>query len=274
MKAALVSLPLFEKQVKTNIENIRQVINDSRNDGIDLYVFAENNIAGGFWKSFPEGIEEVYQAFPFSIVAEEIASISDEFNTGICCGYLEKEDGFFITHFICNKGMNIGKQRKLFPQNPLKEKYLESGTSITNIDWNGCRVHILACCNFCFPEVAVMSCIQQPDIIVCPTDTYFANEHEINVISTYLNARALDSGAYVLCSLGNPNAESGKLISAAAYNGKGEQLLFKVQESNDVQVSIIEFEPARAKQVWGGSSMRQELLLSSLQSSMGLDEQS
>jgi len=272
VKVALVNLPLIEKQIPANIENVKRVIADSKNNEIDLYVFPENNICGGFWKGFSHDLDAIHQNFPFNRVEEEIAWISKEFNTGICCGYIEKEKGIYITHFICNKGTSIGKQRKLYPQNSLKEKYLESGKEIVTIKYNGYRIHILACCNFSFPEVAVMSCIQQPDMIICPADTYSANEREINVVSTYLKTRALDSGAYVLCSFGNSRVESKKLISSAAYNGKGEQLLFRIKDNNVTQISVVKFELSKAKQVCGGSSMRKDVLLNYLQSSTGAHE--
>ena len=70
-----------------------------------------------------------------------------------------------------------------------------------------------------------MSSIQQPDIILCPTDTYVAKKHEENVVSTYLKTRALDTGAYVFCSFGDSGVKDERLISAAAYNGKGEEML-------------------------------------------------
>jgi predicted amidohydrolase len=265
MRIAMVSTPLTAGRVQQNIENVQRHVGDTQGQSLDLYLYPENNLFGGFWRDYDRSIGQMANEWPFDRLAAEIAKISEQYQTAICCGCVEEDDGYYLTHFIADQGTIIGKQRKLHPLDPLKADHLTAGTQITDIDFRGVRAHILACSDFCFPEAAVMSAMQEPDLVLCPTDTYRAGRHEVNVVTTFLKARALDTGAFVFCSFGDSESDIDRLISCAAYDGNGRELAYKTKGNGDLDITPVEFEPVKAKQVWGGSRMRAAVLADYLQ---------
>lgn len=264
MKIAIVSPPLIAKEVDVNLSAVRQIVSDNHHLGIELYVFPENNLAGGFWKSYENDLASLTKKWPFRDAAEGVNSISSDYGIGICCGHIENDGGYYITHFLSENGLLLGKQRKLYPQNPTRERFLDSGNALSDMEFDGFRIHILACSNFCFPELAVLSGIHQPDLILCPTDTYAAQQHEMNVVTTYLRARALDTGAYTICSFGDSGAGDSRIISAAGYDGRGGELLLRTKERGDTDIAVLDIKLKKARQVWGGSRSRKELFIECL----------
>ena len=264
MKIAVVSPPLIAKEVDANLTAVRQIISDNHDLGIGLYVFPENNLAGGFWKAYENDLATLTDNWPFPDAVEAVNGITADYGIGIGCGHIENDGGYYITHFLSENGRMLGKQRKLYPQNPTRERFLKSGNALSDIEFHGFTIHILACSNFCFPELAVLSGIQQPDMILSPTDTYAAQQHEMNVVTTYLRARALDTGAYTICSFGDSGAGSSRIMAAAAYDGRGGELLLRTKERGDTDIAVIDIELKKARQVWGGSRSRKDLLIECL----------
>ena len=64
MKIAVVSPPLIAKEVDANLTAVRQIISDHQDLGIGLYVFPENNLAGGFWKAYENDLAALTDNWP------------------------------------------------------------------------------------------------------------------------------------------------------------------------------------------------------------------
>ena len=115
---ACVSQSLRFEDKKFNISKMEAAISEKRNDNIDLFVFSENNIVGGFWKYRRKDYERLAENIPNGASCRQVIRIARKYRTTICAGIIEKDGNYlFVSHFICDSNDYVGNQRKGFPWN-------------------------------------------------------------------------------------------------------------------------------------------------------------
>lgn len=258
-RIALVSPVMVQANKKENIKLVEKIVRRNLSSKPDLFFFPEANLIGGFWKNWENQLDVFAENIPNGPSCEKMVKIAKKYKTNICSGDIELENGKkFLTHYICGPRGFIGKQRKLFPQNPSKKQTLDSGSDIESINISGIPSVILACSNFMFPEIAVLAGMKKPRLVLCPADYYTANDKNIKkIINTFLHCRALEFEAHVFAVFGHYYGKVGNnLLAYWGVDEKGNQLVFATRKRNENKTKILEFQLNEPEQLWGSIESR------------------
>jgi predicted amidohydrolase len=262
-KIALVSPVLIPKDKKKNIQAVEAALKKYKNRNVDLIVFPEANIIGGFWKDGKKDFIDLAEEIPKGDSSRKIIRLTKKYKIPVCVGMTEKSKGkHYITHFLSGAKGFIGKQRKVFAYNPKKEPLFYSGKSIIPINLLGLKISILACADFFFPEPSIMAGLKDTNVILSPTDCFPTKDKvTIEVIRTLLRARALDTGSFALATFGSSKKKDNKEVLAyLAVNPEGEIITYKTKTENTKKEKIIEIEIKKIEGKWGGLKKRAEYL--------------
>lgn len=258
---ALASIVLRKADKKANIAAIEQCIADNTNNPVDLYLFPELSIIGGMWKNGDSDYKQLAESIPDGPSYQAIAEIAKKYNTSICAGCIEKDNGhYFITHFICTPNGYAGKQRKLFPHDPRKSTSIfSSGQSITPIPFKDKKIALLACADFLLPEPTISAGLAGCDMILSPTDC-FDNSMK-PVIANLLRARAMDIGGYAFGVFGNDfDTDHSRVLASFVADETGEIHHFVTKAPHTASVVITTYSLPEHQVIWGGFQMRHSFL--------------
>ena len=232
----------------------------------DLFVFPEANIIGGFWEGGEEDYLRLAEKIPEGYSCQKISELTIKYKTTICCGIIEKYDGkYFVTHFLCGPKGYIGKQRKLYPNNPgKKDGYFSSGNTLHIFELFGNRCQILACADILLPEGSILSGLENIPLIISPLDCFGQEQREI--IKQLIRVRAMDSCANIVVAFGHGQNTQGKqLLAGLAIDTRGDVLAYHSRDAHKDKIVRIELSLKEPKQVWGGIPARSHVLLKFLQ---------
>ncbi|MBF0297210.1 MAG: carbon-nitrogen hydrolase family protein [Oligoflexia bacterium] len=170
----------------------------------DLFVFPELNVIGGLWKNANDDYKRLAEEVPSGESCKRIVGLAQKYQTTICSGVVEidkDKNEHFITHFLCGPNGFIGKQRKLFPNAKKEYSFFSSGNKLALFNLWGYKVAILACADILLPEPTILTGIAGVSLIIAPTDCFGIDQQ--NIVCTLLQARALDTGAFVIGAFGH-----------------------------------------------------------------------
>lgn len=271
LKIALASPVLRLGDLAYNLAKMEQLLASSTPDlsDVDLWVFPEISIAGGF---LPGGLTAhaiTYQAWaqpvPDGPACRYLLGIARQYHTHICAGLLERDgESVSITHVLCGPDGVIGCQRKLFPQNPTMTPVFTAGDALLPFALKGRRGAIMACADWMFPETTILAGIADVEFILAPTD-WFAEADGLKM-QKLLCAKAMGVGVPIIAVFGHDHgAADSPILAGMALDAQGEVLVSVIRASDRDQVAVIDVLISPPSRKWGGSAARVDLLARSLQ---------
>jgi predicted amidohydrolase len=258
---ALVSQVLHLGDKEANLWLMEQALSQEAGSGIDLFVFSEVNINGGFWKEGSEAYPSLSEAVPEGKSCRRVEGLAQRYRTVICAGIIEKFKGHhFITHFLCGPEGYIGKQRKLFAQAPDQNGVLANGKRLCKFELFGYSCVILACADFLFPEPAILAGLSDISLILSPADGFA--EHKAHIVQTLLSARALDAQAYAVATFSS--VPEGRSLAGLAVSPVGEPLAFGIRDAGESQTLRVRLKLDKPRRQNWASKSRLEVLTKAL----------
>ena len=248
--------PIFKTADKEyNLKAIENNINRYSPGFFDLFLFPEISIAGGFAKNGKEIYKSISEKIPQGLSIQRVMDLSKKFKTHICTGTIEfSNKNYYATHFITGPNGFVGKQRKLFPFNPLKKSVLSSGQNINPIRLFSNDIVILPCSDILLPEPFMQSGFLKPSLVLCPMDVFeIDNKYTIEAI---LKARAIELAAPLVAVFSRSRDKSMKAIDYIAYDACGAKI--KGQKYRNALAFEIILNNAAEK--WGGFEKRKSIL--------------
>ena len=245
-----------------NISKMETAISERTHDNIDLFVFSENNIGGGFNnKASKTTYEELAENIPNGASCQRVVQIARKYNTAICAGIIEKHSNdLFVSHFLCNSNGFVGKQRKIFSQNPDKPAYFGSGEKLHTFHLFEHNCVILACADFMFPETSILTGLSKASLIICPTDCM--HEKNMTTMEMLLSSKSIGTNALTVATFGHDcNDYIGDVVSGIVVGPEGEILRSEKRPMNQDNIITLSTDLRKPRQMWGGFEYRRDILL-------------
>ena len=261
IRVGLVAQVLVPGDKNRNLQVMRHELDRYKDSNVDLFVFPESNISGGFWSGGDSDFIQLAESVPGGESCHVVETMAREFNTTICAGIVEGDDGeYFITHFVYGPEGYAGKQRKLFPGDPTRQKVFTSGKIVNILSVLGFRCAILACADFLLPEPAILAGLQECSLLLAPTDCFTINHQEL--VTTLLRARAIDTASSTVAVFGNGETFGGEVMAVAASDWKGQLLVLETTSSGQQTKTLVLELPIKEPGLqWGGTRLRADLVL-------------
>lgn len=263
---AAVSFPLKLGDKEFNLNRMEEIIaSENINRSIDLFIFPENNVIGGFFRGSQqfEFYRDAAESLPNGFSCRKIMEMAEKYNTTICSGLIEKDrNDYYITHFLCGPSGFMGLQRKLFPQNPEKHSFFMSGERLNKFEISGHKAVILACADFMFPETTILAGMDDDvSLIVCPTDAMqIGNASDMRKL---VSAKSIYAKAVTVTVFGHDNSGT-SLLSCIAVDQNGNELLYRERMTEESRTDILSVKLVTPKKIWGGNKVRSKVLFSHL----------
>jgi len=184
--------PIFGK----NEENIDDAIGIASKVKSDLYVFPELCNSGYAFRSREEA-----QTFAESLQAgksvEKFLSFSDKKKCSVVAGLAERDDEgkIYNSSVVIERGKIIGTYRKmhLFYREKLWFSPSISGFSVFDLQTLNCRIGVLICFDWIFPEASREVMLRGADIICHPSNLVLPGKAQIGMM-----ARAFENRVFVI----------------------------------------------------------------------------
>ena len=263
-----VRIALVSYQVKSdkeaNIQVLADVLSTFEDSGIQMFVLPELSISGSY-SSTKQDYLELAESVPDGPSALQVAALARQYQTVICAGILEKsKERYFITHFLCGPLGYIGKQRKLFSQNPLTGGLLSAGQKLFVHHLFGHRCVILACADWLLPEGSYLAGVNEAALIISPTDGMALSQE--NTLRGIALARAIDTRAHLVAAIGGDTPRDGEavmagLVAAPAALGTSELLVCETRKLEEVKVMCADLPLQQPQLPWGGLHRRTQAFL-------------
>ena len=260
MKTSTINICLCRPNFKVsekdyNLVLMESYINKFPSGTFDLFVFPEICIAGGFAKNGNEIYNAISERIPEGLSTQRVINLSVKYKTHICAGTIESSNNkYYATHFITGPNGFIGKQKKLFPLNPLKTSVLSSGKNVNSISLFNKKIVILPCSDILLPEPFMQSGIIRPALVLCPMDTFESNNKY--TLDAILKARAIELAAPILAVFSKSRDKNTKVIDYILYDAYGT----KIKGESFRNALAIKINLNSALEKWGGFIKRREFL--------------
>ncbi|ADL52798.1 carbon-nitrogen family hydrolase [Clostridium cellulovorans] len=191
MKLGLAQIDIVWEDKSKNKINCIELINEAKDQNVDLLVFPEMTLTG-----FSMNIEEIGEIFDKSTTIDFFRkqAISKSINIGF--GYVEKKQNTALNKFIIisAQGQIISNYTKIHPFSYGNEtKHYSSGEEIQHCEVNGIIISPLICYDLRFPEI-FQACSYKSSLIIV-----IANwpKSRIEHWRTLLKARAIENQCYI-----------------------------------------------------------------------------
>ena len=167
-KAAYIQFaPIFGDQ-KKNIENLDILIDNSKQ--ADLVVIPELANSGYNFSSRKEAFS-LAEEIEKSDFIEFLESKAKKHNIFIVSGFNEKEDGkLFNTSILVSPNGFMGKYRKIHLFMNEKDIFEKGNSGLPVFDIGFCKLGMLLCFDYLFPEVWRILALKDSDIICHPSN--------------------------------------------------------------------------------------------------------
>lgn len=271
LKIALVSPVLRPGDLAYNLAKMEQVLTSSGPNAseVDLYVFPEINMVGGFLSGKLATNAATYQTWaqpvPNGPACQQLVEIAHRYHTHICAGLIERDgEAIYITHVLCGPYGVIGFQRKLFPQNPTVASVFTAGESLQPLTFRGRLGAIMACADWMFPETTILAGVADIEFILAPTD--WVAEADGTKMQKLLCAKAMGAGAPIIAVFGHDDgAAQSPILAGMAIDAQCEIIVSAIRASDQDHVLILDLLIPAPIRKWGGASARVDLLARNLQ---------
>jgi predicted amidohydrolase len=260
MQTSTVTICLYRPDLKHGDKNynlglIESCVEKHLPGTFDLFVFPEISIAGGFFKNGNSIIPEISESIPSGISTQRIIDLCKKYNTHILAGIYESDNGkYYATHFLAGPHGFIGKQRKLFPFNPLKSSVLSSGKNINSIDFLDKNIVILPCSDILLPEPFMQAGLVKPALVLCPMGNFEIENHY--TLDAIIKSRAIELGAPTVAVFSKSPESNSKVIDYILYDEFGVKINgLLINDLYRIEISI-----GSNLDKWGGFAERKNFL--------------
>ncbi|MDD3926646.1 MAG: hypothetical protein PHT33_08310 [bacterium] len=259
IKIACCSPTLRPGDKDFNIDRMERCIAAYKDENVDLFIFPENNIAGGLWSDGQKEYKDLAEAIPGGPSCNRVLNLAREYETTICSGIIESDrDSLYISHVLCGPGGLIGCQRKLIPQNPEKSSFFAAGDRLNGFQLFGYTCVVLACADSMFPETTVIAGMLNASLILCPTDCFHLRERE--VVTRLLCSQSMGAGAATVAVFGHGHGAD-EVLATVIVDEEGAVAASETTFGDEDKVVIASICLKQPRQVWGGFQARRQMLL-------------
>jgi predicted amidohydrolase len=173
IRTAAVQFNHYPGDKKTNLEIIKQFVEQAAAQGVDLIVFPEMCITG-YWhirKLSRQEIESLAEQIPTGPSIQNLFDLAHTFNITIGAGLIEitAEKEMYNSYIVVMPDGNFACHRKL---HSFISEHIKSGSEYTVFDTPlGCRLGILICWDNNLVENARITALRGAQILLAPHQT-------------------------------------------------------------------------------------------------------
>jgi predicted amidohydrolase len=178
-----------------NEQNIEEAIRLSSKVDADIYVFPELCNTGYAFRSKQE-CRSLAEPLKNGVSVEQFQSFSEKRKCTIVAGLAEKDgEKIYNSSVVIERGKILGTYRKmhLFYREKLWFSKSNSGFKTFYLDTLGCRIGVLICFDWFFPEASRKLAMKGAEIICHPSDLVLPGKAQIGMM-----ARAFENMMYAI----------------------------------------------------------------------------
>lgn len=178
-----------------NEQNIEDAIKVASKVRADIYVFPELCNTGYAFTSKRE-CYSLAESFNQSLSVEMFQSFTERNHCTIVAGLAEKDNGrTYNSSVVIERGEVLGTYRKmhLFFREKLWFTQSKSGFKLFELESLGCKVGVLICFDWCFPEASRRLALRGAEIICHPSDLVLPGNAQAS-----MSVRALENRVFTI----------------------------------------------------------------------------
>ena len=168
MKAGFLQFEPILGQSKKNAQRIKHLIDST--DDFDLIVIPELANSGYNFENIDEAMS-LGENIPSSLFIDILIQICTERKCNIVSGFCERvDDNLFNSAVLINSDGIMGKYRKIHLFNNEKDYFLPGDSQPEIYEIDNCRVGMLVCYDWAFPEIWRLLALRGADIVAHPAN--------------------------------------------------------------------------------------------------------
>jgi predicted amidohydrolase len=241
MKIGFVQFDPALGRVDENIERAVSIISGTR---ADLLVLPELFNTGYFFSSH-EQVCSLAEPVPEGRTTRALIKISRERKTWIAAGLAEKsKDGIFNSSVLVSPSGDVVTYRKIHLFNEEKIWFKPGDLGFVTVDTGKCRLGMMVCFDWFFPESARTLALHGADIIC----------HCANLVLPYCQdamvTRCLENRVFAVTANRTGEDRAGdrvlKFTGMSQITGPGGEILYRAQ-TGSVETGVVEIDIAAAR---------------------------
>lgn len=187
-----------------NEENIEEAIKLASKVTADIYVFPELGNTGYAFKSKEECLS-LSESFERGPSVEKFLDFSEKRKCSVVAGLAEKSGGkTYNSSVVIERGKILGTYRKmhLFYREKLWFSVSKSGFKVFNLGSLNCKIGVMICFDWAFPETSRVLALQGAEVICHPSNLVLPGKAQVGTL-----VRAYENKAFVITAnrVGNEN---------------------------------------------------------------------
>jgi predicted amidohydrolase len=178
-----------------NRENVEAATRLASKAGADIYVFPELCNTGYAFRSKKE-CHSLSESLKGGESVEKFQSFSEKKKCAVVAGLAEKDSGrTYNSSIIIERGKILGSYRKmhLFYREKLWFSRSNSGFKTFSLETLGCKIGVLICFDWIFPEASRKLALEGAEVICHPSDLVLPGKAQVGMM-----ARAFENRVFVI----------------------------------------------------------------------------
>ncbi|MGF1794295.1 carbon-nitrogen hydrolase family protein [Photobacterium profundum] len=236
----IVQLNVEYKNKHNNINAVKNILAESAEIG-DITLLPEMFSTGYIFDSAEE-IHSLSEDFNNSVTINQLTQMAKTYETMFVAGIAEKDGSQYYNSVAVVDENGLRYKYRKISQNRIDKQYFSRGENILIFEHKGLKMGIAICFDIWFPEL--MRKYNDVDVILHPSN--FGGHHSFAIAQ----ARALESGQHIL-TCNRVGQDITKEFTATycgesrVYNPKGEEVmrLNDTQSSQTIMISDLSLAP-------------------------------